>query len=247
VKIFDSHFHIINPRYPLVKNNGYLPPEFTVENYLDKVKDFGIIGGAIVSGSFQAFDYGYLRDSLKRLGKRFVGVANIPMGINQKELDRLNDMNIVAVRFNLKRGGSEKKENLIKLSNQLYDKYGWHTELYIDSKDLKELNPILMEIQKFSIDHLGLSKKGLTDLYHWVEKGIKVKVTGFGRIDFDPLPVIKKIYEIDPNCLMFGTDLPSTRAKAAFSNKDINLIKDNFNKEEQEKIFFRNAEKWYRK
>ena len=247
MKIFDSHFHIINPRFPLVENNGYLPPEFTVENYLDKGNDFGIIGGAIVSGSFQAFDHGYLMDSLKRLGKRFVGVANIPIRINQKELDRLNNMSIVAVRFNLKRGGSESIDNLIKLSNSLYDKYNWHTELYVDSKDLKELNPILMEIPKFSIDHLGLSKGGLKELYYWVEKGIKVKATGFGRIDFDPLPVIKKIYEINPNCLMFGTDLPSTRAKIAFSNKDINLIKDNFNKEEQEKIFFRNAEEWYRK
>jgi predicted TIM-barrel fold metal-dependent hydrolase len=247
VIIFDSHFHIINPKFPLVENNGYLPPEFTVENYLDKVKDFEIFGGAIVSGSFQAFDHGYLMDSLKRLGKRFVGVANIPIGINQKELDRLNNMNIVAVRFNLKRGGSESLDNLIKLSNRLFDKYNWHTELYVDSKDLKELNPILNETPKISIDHLGLSKGGLKELYYWAEKGVKVKATGFGRIDFDPLPVIKKIYEINPNCLMFGTDLPSTRAKMAFSNKDINLIKDNFNKEEQEKIFFRNAEKWYRK
>lgn len=24
MKIFDSHFHIINPKYPLFENNGYL-------------------------------------------------------------------------------------------------------------------------------------------------------------------------------------------------------------------------------
>ncbi len=34
MKIFDSHFHIIDPKYPLFENNGYLPPKFTIENYL---------------------------------------------------------------------------------------------------------------------------------------------------------------------------------------------------------------------
>ncbi len=245
MKIFDSHFHIINPRFPLVKNNGYLPNDFTVENYRSKVKDFKIIGGTVVSGSFQKFDQEYLLDSLNKLGKNYFGVANIPIGISQKELDRLNDANIVAVRFNLKRGGSEKKENLFELSNRLYDQFGWHTELYIDSIDLKELNSLLVKIPKFSIDHLGLSNKGLTDLYHWVEKGIKIKATGFGRINFDPVPVMRKIYEINPKSLIFGTDLPSTRSKISFSKVDVDLIKDNFTKAEQENIFFKNAMEWY--
>jgi predicted TIM-barrel fold metal-dependent hydrolase len=245
MKIFDSHFHIINPRFPLVKNNGYLPNDFTVENYRSKVKDFEIIGGTVVSGSFQKFDQEYLLDSLNKLGKNYFGVANIPIGISQKELDRLNDANIVAVRFNLKRGGSEKKENLFELSNRLYDQFGWHTELYIDSIDLKELNSLLVKIPKFSIDHLGLSNKGLTDLYHWVEKGIKIKATGFGRINFDPVPVMRKIYEINPKSLIFGTDLPSTRSKISFSKVDVDLIKDNFTKAEQENIFFKNAMEWY--
>lgn len=29
-RIFDSHFHIIDSRFPLVRNDGYLPLEFTV-------------------------------------------------------------------------------------------------------------------------------------------------------------------------------------------------------------------------
>ncbi len=247
MKIFDSHFHIINPEYPLFENNGYLPTNFTIDNYKSKLEKQEIIGGAIVSGSFQKFDQGYLLDALEKLGDRFYGVANISNNISENELNELVKSNIVAVRFNLKRGGSESKENIESLSNSLFDKYGWHTELYIDSKDLKELKPILKNIPKFSIDHLGLSKDGLSELYYWVEKGAKIKATGFGRIDFEPITVMKRIYEINPNSLMFGTDLPSTRSKVLFSERDINLIKDSFNEDEQERIFVLNAKNWYEK
>jgi predicted TIM-barrel fold metal-dependent hydrolase len=32
--VFDAHLHIIDPRFPLVPNKGYLPPAFTVADYL---------------------------------------------------------------------------------------------------------------------------------------------------------------------------------------------------------------------
>lgn len=245
MKLFDAHFHIINPRFPLVENNGYLPPKFDVNDYRDATSDYEVIGGAVVSGSFQAFDQAYLIDALKTLGDKFVGVANIPSDIADSELDRLAKANIVAVRFNIKRGGSEKVEHIEKMSNLLYDKYNWHTELYVDSKDLKSLEPTLQNIPKFSIDHLGLSKEGLPDLYKWVEKGVKVKATGFGRLDFDPVPVLKTIHGINDSALMFGTDLPSTRAKVPFSNKDLQLLKDNFSDSDLSKILYENALDWY--
>ncbi|WP_109436089.1 amidohydrolase [Aquimarina sp. AU119] len=247
MKIFDAHFHIINPDFPLVENNGYLPPAFTVENYKQQTKEFNSVGGAIVSGSFQAFDQEYLIHALQKVGNNYVGVANIPFNLADEELRRLQNSNIVAVRFNLKRGGSETIDKLPQLSNKLFDDYGWHTELYVDAKNLKELNPLLSKIQKFSIDHLGLSKEGLPELYAWVEKGVRVKATGFGRVNFNPIPVMRQIYDINPKALLFGTDLPSTRAKIPFSQKDINIIIDNFSMSEQENIFYKNAQQWYNK
>ncbi|CAL2092879.1 amidohydrolase family protein [Tenacibaculum sp. 190524A02b] len=247
MKIFDSHFHIIDPKYPLFENNGFLPESFTIQDYQDRVNKINIVGGAIVSGSFQKFDQEYLVNSLKLLGNNFYGVANIPIDISSKEIKRLNSSNIVAIRINLKRGDSTRLKELIKLSNSLLDKYNWHTELYVDSKNLKQLNSTLKNIHKFSIDHLGLSKEGLSSLYFWVEKGVKVKATGFGRLNFNPLPVLSKIYNINPKALMFGTDLPSTRAKYPFSFKDIKIIRDNFTVSEQENIFYKNSIEWYNK
>ena len=65
MKIFDSHFHIIDNHFPLIENQGYKPSSFTSDDYLHAVKKLNIVGGAIVSGSFQGFDQSYLVHALK--------------------------------------------------------------------------------------------------------------------------------------------------------------------------------------
>ena len=55
-RLFDSHCHIIDPRFPIVANNGYTPPPFPLEAYLAQTRPLGVVAGAIVSGSFQAND-----------------------------------------------------------------------------------------------------------------------------------------------------------------------------------------------
>ncbi len=49
----------------------------------------------------------------------------------------------------------------------------------------------------------------------------------------------------NPNSLISGTDLPSTRAKKPFSKINIDLIKDNFTASDQNKIFYKNAYEWH--
>jgi hypothetical protein len=67
IELFDSHFHIIDSRYPLIRNNGYLPDEFTHQDYRKRLSTFHLAGGAIISGSFQGFDQSYLLSALKSL------------------------------------------------------------------------------------------------------------------------------------------------------------------------------------
>ena len=57
--VFDAHLHIIDPRFPLVASQGYVPEPFTVEDYRTRTAGLGITGGAVVSGSFQGFDQSY--------------------------------------------------------------------------------------------------------------------------------------------------------------------------------------------
>lgn len=245
MKLFDAHLHIIDPRYPLVANQGFVPEPFAVEDYLKQLNGIDLQGGTIVSGSFQGFDQSYLIDALQHLDDNYFGVANIPMGMTKEELSGLNDAGVRGVRFNLYRGCQLDFKEMEQLSLEVFNEYGWHAEFYLDSSDIPELLPVLKRMPKISIDHLGMRKDGLNFLYSLAENGVQIKATGFGRLDFDPMPVMQKLYTINPSALMFGTDLPSTRAVVPFSLNDIELIKSGFGEEEQERIFYRNANEWY--
>jgi predicted TIM-barrel fold metal-dependent hydrolase len=60
MKIFDTHLHIIDKRFFLIPNQGYLPDYFSCKDYLESVNSLNVVRGAIVSGSFQGFDQSYL-------------------------------------------------------------------------------------------------------------------------------------------------------------------------------------------
>ena len=244
-KLFDSHFHIIDPNHPLTENNGYLPEPFTVEDYTARVEGLEVAGGAIVSGSFQAFDQGYLKDALAVLGPGYVGVTQIPADTSDQEILDLDKAGVKAVRLNLKRGGSAGLDDLETLARRVHDLAGWHTELYVDARELDELESTLASLPAVSIDHLGLHRDGLPALLRLVENGIKVKATGFGRVELDPTEVIQAIMAVDPTALMIGTDLPSTRAKRPFEDADLDLIAETVGGDHVDNVFWNNAAAFY--
>ncbi|KTD42038.1 (2-pyrone-4,6-)dicarboxylic acid hydrolase [Legionella parisiensis] len=246
MNLFDAHLHIIDYRFPLIANQSYVPKEFTVTDYIKIAQPLHIIGGAVVSGSFQAFDQTYLINALHALGPNFVGVTQLPALASNEEIIELNQQGIRGIRFNLRRGGSEKMEHLSDMAHRVYEIAKWHVELYVESSDLVELSDLLLSLPAVSIDHLGLSKSGLPGLFKLIEQGIKVKASGFGRVDFDVTSTLKTIVSINPDALMFGTDLPSTRAPKPFSKNDINLILDVFDNRLANKILLTNATDFYR-
>ena len=157
LKLFDAHFHIIDDRFPLVPNHDFIPEVFTCDNYLDRMRDYYLRGGAIVSGSFQAFDQSYLIAALKRLGPSFVGVTQLPLETTEQELVRLDKLGVRAIRINLQRMGSGSIANLDRLARFVHEVVGWHVELYADSQELEDLYQALVSLPSVCIDHLGLS------------------------------------------------------------------------------------------
>jgi predicted TIM-barrel fold metal-dependent hydrolase len=184
--------------------------------------------------------------ALERLGPRFVGVTQLPASVPDAEIIRLNEKGVRAVRFNLKRGGSESVEHLESFARRVFDLVGWHVELYVDARDLHELQGTLLRLPAVSIDHLGLSKEGFPILLRLAGKGIRVKATGFGRVDFPVRQALKAIYAANPQALMFGTDLPSTRAPRPFETNDISILVDALGDKGAELALWTNAANFYR-
>ena len=246
LRVFDSHLHIIDRRFPLVPNDGFVPDDFTCEDYIARTSKFRLQGGAIVSGSFQAFDQGYLENALRKLGPSFVGVTQLPSSVSDKEIVRLDELGVRALRFNLRRGGSEEKSHLDSMARRVYEIAKWHVELYVDSRDLPDLYGTLTTLPSVSIDHFGLSKIGFSTLLKLVEHGVRVKATGFSRLDFDVRHAIKEICSANPQSLMFGTDLPSTRAPSPYTDRDLMLLIDCVDPNLVTAILETNAVEFYR-
>lgn len=244
-RLFDSHLHIIDPRFPLIPNNGYLPPPFTCDDYRERMAGYDLAGGAVVSGSFQAFDQSYLLAALDRLGPGFVGVTQLPASVPDRELYALDRAGVRAVRFNLYRGGSGEADQLDRMARRVFERCGWHVELYVDSRELDGLAPLLTTLPAVSIDHLGLSRAGLPVLLRLAEHGVRVKATGFGRVDLDVAGALRDLYRANPDCLMFGTDLPSTRAPRPYRHDDYLLVAEVLGPEAARRVLHDNAAAFY--
>ena len=189
ISFFDSHLHIIDPSFPLIENQGFVPEPFTCEDYANRTSNFQVIGGTVVSGSFQGFDQTYLRDALKKLGPTYVGVTQIPHTTSDENIISLNESGIRAVRFNVKRGGSEDIAQLEFFAKRVHELVGW-------------LNVV---------------------------------------------QAIRALSSVNPTALMFGTDLPSTRAKRPFEDSDLDTLLEALGDSNlAEKVLYRNALEWYR-
>ena len=253
LSVFDSHLHIIDPRFPLVANKGYLPGNFTVLDYHSHLADlkasqsdqnFELVGGAIVSGSFQAYDVAYLKSALEDLGRGFVGVCQLPldwfdtalMTDREEQLARWNQQGFRAVRLNLFRGDAIEWSEADRFARRIFEMAGWHCELYVDaaqlwdteSESLSVLGRGISNLPAASIDHLGLSVAGLPALIELAGRGVRIKATGFGRLpeEFDITQCLQEVARANPGALLFGTDLPGTRAPRAFQIDDLQLLQD---------------------
>ena len=76
----------------------------------------------------------------------------------------------------------------------------------------------LRALPRLSVDHLGLDAEALPVLRRL---SCMVKATGFGRVALD---VAATLRALDPDRLMFGTDLPGTRARRPFEPADLELV-----------------------
>ena len=245
-RLFDSHCHIIDHRFPIVPNQGYTPPNFPLEDYLARAKPLGVVAGAVVSGSFQANDQTYLMDTLPKLGPSWVGVTQIPNDHPDEEIVKLGKLGVRAVRFNVFRGRIDSVDEIVALATRCHSVAGWHSEIYADAAALKPYVDRLAKLPKFSIDHLGMNGEGLPVLLDLVAAGWKVKATGFGRVKMDVPKVLEAVAKKNPDALVFGTDIPSTRAARPFEAADIDLIERVLGHELAQKAFWDNPLALYR-
>ena len=95
---------------------------------------------------------------------------------------------------------------------------------------------------------VGLTAHRLRGTYasRLAELGVRVKATGFGRVDFDVPTALRELYAANPKALMFGTDLPSTRAPRPYRDDDLLLVVAALGEAGARKVLHDNAVAFYR-
>jgi predicted TIM-barrel fold metal-dependent hydrolase len=245
-RIFDGHIHIIDHRFPLIENQGYIPPPYTLEDYLTETKPLGVVAGTVVSGSFQGHDQTYLLDALSKLGPDWVGVTQIPNDFPDDQIAELNSQGIRGLRFNLYRGSIDSVDDVVALASRCHAVAGWHAEMYVDAATLRPHADLLAKLPSLSVDHLGMTEAGVPVLVDLIASGCKVKVSGFGRVHLDVPRALETFAKADPGALVFGTGVPSTRARRPFHPSDIDLIVEVLGTDIAEKVFWDNPISLYR-
>lgn len=244
--VFDAHCHIIDTRYPIIANQGYTPPSFPLEAYQQQTRPLGVTAGAIVSGSFHGNDQTYLRALLPRLGPRWVGVTQVAPDVPDEEITSLAAIGVRALRFNIFRGRIDAVDDIVSLANRAHAAGHWHAEIYADAAALRPHVGKLSKLPQIVIDHMGMTEEGLSVVLDLVDAGARIKATGFGRVTMNVSRAIERIAARNPNALMFGTDLPSTRAKRPFEVADIALVKDVLGPALSKRALWDNAVSLYR-
>ncbi len=244
--IFDAHFHLFDAAFPIDANGGYMPPAFSQTDYQRLASPLGICSGVLVGSSFQGYRQDWLCDALTKLGAEWVGITQLPMDVSDAEILRLAKFGVRGIRFNIYRGDDISMDQLVALSQRAFDLAGWHPEIYLDASQIRAHVPQLSKLRGLVIDHLGMTEAGLPVLLDLVDAGAKVKASGFGRVNLDVPRALERIAQRSPDALMFGSDMPSTRAKRPFQNTDIDLIESILGQELARKALWSNGRSLYR-
>jgi predicted TIM-barrel fold metal-dependent hydrolase len=242
--VFDAHVHIIDPRFPLVANDGFLPETFTIADYTGRMRGLNVDGGVVVSGSFQGTDQTYLKTALAELGPGWVGVTQLPLDATDDDIIELDRAGVRGLRFNLRRAAID-IVTMTQHAVRAHELVGWHVEMYADGTMLASLEPVVSKLPALSVDHLGMAEEALPYLLNLVERGARVKASGFGRLNFDIVRAMRRIHAVNPAALMFGSDLPAARAARAFRRSDLDLIAEAVG-DDLPAVLSRNACEFYR-
>ncbi|HHU45698.1 MAG TPA: amidohydrolase family protein [Actinomycetales bacterium] len=262
--IIDSHFHIIGAR-DLRPDRAFAPPPFTVDRYLqltDRMADAArwsrVAGGVVFGGSLQTREE-TLAEALEELeleaqsrgfaredGRNFVGVITGTTELGSDRILALDAKGIRGIRFNLLKGQEIAVGDLEALARKVHDLAGWTTDVNVDIAARPDVADVLPELPAAAVNHLGMSEQGIERVAELAGAGVRVKASGFGRLDFPVAEALDRIHSVNPRALMFGTDLPGTHAPRRFDRSDVDVILDVLGEWEMPRVMRDNALAFYK-
>lgn len=154
---WDTHAHVagVPPKYPLVPLRPFTAPETPASDYVKMLDVCGLDYGLLVQLNSHGYDNSLLVDSLRAFPGRLKGIAYVPLGVADAELDRLCSAGVVGVRY-LPNLDEAFDVGHVQFLLEICAELRWQLQLGIGAEQLPAVIPALEKSDvTIVIDHMG--------------------------------------------------------------------------------------------
>ena len=239
--IWDTHAHVIDPRYPFAPSRDYTPEPASLEDYLSMLDRNGIERGVLVQPSFYGFDNRCLLDALDRADSRLAGVIVPDPETPARELEALHSRGVRGVRCNIVNSGGLRPDAVLNWQPVLRE-LGWHVAFQIIVDDIPDLRAFLDPFTvPIVIDHMGRPRSldpaapGVARLIELVRAGeCNVKLSAPYRFSkaappwLDVTPLARALVSANASACMWATDWPHTDVPQGIHDQDLHRALDDW-------------------
>lgn len=225
---WDTHFHILGPRarFPYAATRKYTPPDAPLDDGLRLHDAIGVARGLVVHANTHGFDNAVDLDAVARSNGRYLAVVRLDRGATPEGCALLHQAGARGVRFafNPQHGGALDHttfEHVLRCIEGL----GWFVELHFEGAAIPQLRAWLEAIPAtVVIDHFGridpahgLEQAPFATLCELMRReNFWVKLSGADRLTRqgypydDVAPFARRLADIAPERLLWGSDWPHT-------------------------------------
>ena len=229
----DAHCHVFGPGddFPFAPERKYTPCDAS-KDQLWALRDYlGFSRNVIVQATCHGADNRALVDALNHSNGLARGVATVKASVTDDELQALHDAGVRGVRFNfVKRLVDALPFDSLQTIAEKIQKFGWHIVIYFEAQELPELYDFFTALPTtVVVDHMGrpdVSKDvdgeefGLfiklmrENPNFWSKVSCPERLSLEGPPNYaDVVPFARKIVELFPDRVLWGTDWPHPNMK----------------------------------
>jgi len=230
----DAHCHVFGPaaEFPFAPERKYTPCDAS-KHQLYALRDYlGFERNVVVQATCHGKDNRAMVDAVRNANGMARGIASVGPAITEAEIAEMDEAGVRGVRFNFVKRlvDATPKEVFLGIADKI-KQFGWHIVVYFEAADLEELIPFLNQLPTvIVVDHMGRPDvaKGADhpDFERFVNlmrdnERVWSKVTCPERLsvqgppDYDDVvPFAKKIVNLFPDRVLWGTDWPHPNMKS---------------------------------
>lgn len=222
---WDCHVHVFGSpgRFPLASTRGYAPPVRTIEQVESAAAAAGIAHLVLVQPSVYGTDNRCLLDALRAGAGRHRAVVVLAPGYSILDLERLHEIGVRGVRFNLVSPDGNGLEDFEGIARDIAP-LGWHVQFQITPLHLPQLRA-LRKLTKvpFVLDHFaglrGADSREEGRAGELIELLVRgdcwLKFSGFYRLSEEPDyrdmdTLLLELANVAADRVLWGSDWPHT-------------------------------------